>query len=116
MGCEKNGSAERDWKLFRKKLPDWQENCMERLNKEYIAILSQENKDPSEMFWELDERIQRDKKLTGVMAYEVSRSNMFTLLLDLLREKTITLDDLSEFSEELQERLKWLVKPARRKN
>ena len=37
---------EKDWKLFRKKLPGWQEDCMNRLNKEYMEILSQEGKFP----------------------------------------------------------------------
>ena len=30
---------EKDWKLFRKNLPDWQENYMEKLIKEYIEFL-----------------------------------------------------------------------------
>ena len=32
--------SEKDWKLFRKKLPGWQEAYMERLCKEYINLLS----------------------------------------------------------------------------
>jgi len=31
---------ERDWKLFRKYLPDWQENYMEKLIKDYIEFLN----------------------------------------------------------------------------
>lgn len=108
---KKNTLAEKDWKLFRKKLPEWQENCMNQLNKEYIEILSQEGKNPSDIFWELDSRIKHDKRLTGVMVHDMSRSQMHIHLLDLLREKTITLDDLSDFSEDLQERIKWLVQP-----
>lgn len=106
---------EKDWKLFRKKLPDWQEDCMNRLNKEYMEILSQEGKNPSDIFWELDSRLKRDKNLTGVIARDMSRSNMYGLLIDLLREDTITLNDLSDFSEELQERLQWLIKPEERR-
>ena len=37
MECSKE-----DWKLFRSKIPGWQEAYMERLNKEYIEILSSE--------------------------------------------------------------------------
>lgn len=29
-----------DWKLFRTKLPDWQEAYMDKLNQEYIQLLS----------------------------------------------------------------------------
>ena len=32
--------TEADWKLFRKKLPEWQENYMGKLIKEYAAILA----------------------------------------------------------------------------
>ena len=31
---------EKDWKQFRKMLPEWQEAYMERLTKEYIELLS----------------------------------------------------------------------------
>ena len=106
---------EKDWKLFRKKLPGWQEDCMNRLNKEYMEILSQEGKNPLDIFWELDNRFKRDKKLIGVIACDMKRSNMYGLLIDLLGENTITLDDLSDFSEELQERLRWLIKPEERR-
>ena len=47
---------ESDWKLFRKKIVDWQEDHMDKLNKEYIALLS-EDKDASEKFWTLHDRI-----------------------------------------------------------
>lgn len=105
---------EKDWKLFRKNLPGWQEAFMDRLNKEYMKILSQEGKNPSSIFWELEDRIKCDKKLTGVIARDMSRSNMYNLLMDLLREDAITLDDLSDFSEELQERMQWFVKATER--
>ena len=29
--------SEKDWKLFREKVPGWQESFMERLNREYIV-------------------------------------------------------------------------------
>ena len=34
--------TEKDWKLFRKKAVDWQEAHMDKLNKEYIELLSRE--------------------------------------------------------------------------
>ena len=36
-----------DWKLFREKLPDWQENYVERLLKRYIKNLNDESKPAS---------------------------------------------------------------------
>lgn len=93
--------SEKDWKLFRKKLPDWQEGYMEKLNKEYIELLSAEG-NASYKFWALEKRIRQDKKDCGVQC-EMSRSNQFYNMLSLLNEGAITLDDLEEFSDDLKE-------------
>ena len=94
---------ESDWKLFRKKLPDWQESYMAKLNQEYIQLLTGPG-DASDKFWELEKRIKNDKHDVGVVA-EMRRSVMFSNLIDLLREGAITLGDLDDFSEELRESL-----------
>ena len=104
---------EQDWKLFRKKLPGWQENYMAQLNREYQEILAQD-KNSSDIFWELEERIWKDKKKTGVIIRGMSRSKMWEHILDLLLEGAITLEDLSEFSEDLQERMAWNMKRSER--
>ena len=39
-----NRFSEKDWKLFRSKIAGWQEAYMDKLNKEYMAILSGEGK------------------------------------------------------------------------
>lgn len=57
-----NRFSERDWKLFRRKIVDWQEAYMDKLNKKYIEILSGEG-NPSDKFWKLEERIKTEKKL-----------------------------------------------------
>ena len=94
------GFTEKDWKLFRKKIVDWQEAYMDRLNKEYIALLSEDD-DASTKFWKLEERIRKDKRKAGVQV-EMSRSNMIDNLLSLIDEGAIGLEDLDGFSEELQ--------------
>ena len=100
------GYLESDWKVYKSKIADWQEDYMERLCKEYIELLSSD-KLPSERFWELEKRINTDKRATGVIATN-SRSKLIGNILDLLREGAITFDDLTDFSEELQERIKVL--------
>lgn len=95
---------EKDWKLFRKKLPDWQETFMAELNKEYILILSQ-NRNASDNFWELEKRIREDKRKTAVLARDIRRSNMLSLMMDLIHEGAISADDLDGFSKDLQDRL-----------
>jgi hypothetical protein len=47
-----------DWKLFRERLPEWQEHYMERLTKEYIELLSSPG-NASDHFWELEKRIKK---------------------------------------------------------
>ena len=93
---------EKDWKLFRKLLPGWQEAYMERLTMEYIELLSSDRQ-ASDKFWELDKRIKQDKRCTGVLARDVKRSNMFQLIINLIYEEDISEDDLNEFSEDLRD-------------
>ena len=83
---------ETDWKLFRSRVADWQEAYMDRLNKEYIELLSGEG-NASEKFWALEERINKDKKDKGVIL-EMSRSQMFSNILSLIEEGAIGYEDL----------------------
>ncbi len=98
--------SKRDWKLFREKLPGWQESYMERLCKEYVELLTSDAKG-SEKFWALEKQIKEDRKDPGVIV-SVSRSNMVFDILGLLRDNAITLDDLADFSEEFQEQIKFM--------
>ncbi len=52
MAVEIQEFTEKDWKLFRSKIVGWQEAYMDRLNKEYIELLSTDD-NPSEKFWKL---------------------------------------------------------------
>ena len=99
-----NNFSEKDWKLFRKKIVGWQEAYMEKLNKEYVEILTREG-NASDKFWELEKRIRNDKKDCGVRC-EMRRSNQFFIILSLLNEGAITFEDLEDFSEDLQDTLK----------
>ena len=93
---------EKDWKLFRKKLPVWQEVYMERLTKEYAELLNGDDA-ASEKFWALDKRIRADRKRLGVCVDGVTRSKLQNILTGLIIENVITEDDLQDFSEELRE-------------
>lgn len=99
---------EQDWKLFRKKLPLWQEAYLDRLNQEYIQLLSGAGS-ASEKFWKLEKRIRRDQKSVGVVA-DMRRSQMYSNLLSLLVNGIIWEKDLDGFSEELSETLKYVVR------
>ena len=99
--------TEHDWKIFRKKIPDWQEAYMERLAKEYILLLQSEKK-ASSKFWELEKRIKEDKKSPGVII-DMRRSTAINQIVNLLLGEVISLDDLKEFSDDLQEAVRFIV-------
>ena len=88
-----------DWKLFQKKVPDWQEAYIEKLLKEYINLL-EEPKLPSIKFWELKKRISNDQKSPGVLI-EMTKKEMFLNIVDLINIGAITIADLDGFSNEL---------------
>ena len=99
--------SKRDWKLFRERVSDWQERYMEQLSKEYIEILSAPG-NASDHFWEIEDRIKKDKKHPGVIL-EMSKSNAIWDIAMLIGYKVITMDDLDGFSEELIEGVKLIL-------
>ena len=93
--------SKRDWKLYREKLPEWQEAFMEKLVAEYVEYLTSDEP-ASTKFWEMEKRIKRDKKNPGVWI-EVNKQDMPFDLLRLLQEEVITVDDLEDFSNDVKE-------------
>lgn len=93
--------TESDWKLFRKKIVEWQENYIDNLNQEYIKLLSQDGT-PSDKFWKLSKRINKDKRSHGVVI-DLRRSTMVVNILDLLNNKIIEIGDLDDFSDILKD-------------
>ena len=90
----------KDWMLFKEKIVIWQENRMAKLCSEYIELLSS-SAPSSEKFWAPDERLRHDKRSAGVWI-RMSRSEMPFIILRLLDEGSITVDDLTEFSDEMK--------------
>lgn len=100
------GFAEEDWRLFRKKLPEWQEAYMDGLVREYIQLLS-DSRAPSEKFWVLERRIREDKHRAGV-CLDMRRSYMLDNIIRLLREGVITVEALDDFSDELKDAVRFV--------
>lgn len=98
---QERGFTERDWNLFRNKAVDWQESYIDRLNKEYMELLSGDA-NPSEKFWRLEKRIKQDRKKAGLQL-EMRRSTLIHNIISLINEGTISFDDLEEFSDEMRE-------------
>lgn len=99
---------ESDWRVFRQKLAEWQEKHMETLIVEYAALLAGSGA-ASDKFWALEKRINTDKRQTGVVAH-MSRSNMYLILINLLSEGVITIDDLDGFSDDLREKMAFVMR------
>ena len=66
--------SKQDFKIFKNKIGEWQEKYIEKLNEEYIKILSAEG-NPAEKFWMLENRIKNDKKSCGV-SIEINKNNI----------------------------------------
>lgn len=90
-----------DWKLLRKLVPKWQGRYMEKLNKEYIEILSRKG-NPSTNFWDIEQRINKDKNHIGVVI-NMRRSRMIENIIMMLREKVIDIEEIDDFSDELKQ-------------
>ena len=88
--------SKKDWALFRSKLPEWQESYMGKLVQEYIDLLS-EDRYASDKFWDLDEKLKKDKKHPGVQL-EVRKSTVLYDIARFLKDGVITEGDLAEFS------------------
>ena len=99
--------SEEDWKLFREKLPLWQEAYIDKLNQEYIKILTS-SESSSERFWKLEAKINSDKRKTGVTC-DMRRSKMIENILSLIRENVIGIEELSDFSDELKATIKHIL-------
>ena len=99
--------SEKDWKLFKAKIIIWQESYIDKLNHEYIEILSS-NENSSDKFWKLEKRIKQDKRSTGVIC-KVKRSNLIENVFSLINEGVICFDDLFEFSDNLKATVKLML-------
>ena len=97
-----------DWKLFRARLPEWQEKYMERLTKEYIELLSS-SEPASTRFWELEKRIKEDRRHPGVIL-EMRKSTAAWNIANLVAGDVINLDDLDGFSQDLIDGVKLMLK------
>ena len=96
-----------DWKMVQEKVPEWQEQYMQQLIKEYIILLSAPG-NAADHFWELEKRIKIDRKHPGVLI-EMKKSNAIWDIAMYVRNEVITMDDLAGFSEDLIDAVKLIL-------
>ena len=100
--------SKHDWKLFREKLPVWQESYMDRLNREYIVLLSAEDKKTPEKFWEIEKRIKDDRRHLGVIM-RMTKSEAIWNIVSLIRLDVITFDEMDDFSDALKQEVEMIL-------
>jgi hypothetical protein len=98
--------TKKDWKMYRNKIALWQESYMEKLIQEYMTLLN-DDLPASTKFWELEKKIKQDKKKPGVIL-ELRKRDMLFDIIRLINDGVITMDDLSDFTDELRENVKIL--------
>lgn len=81
---------------------------MDRLNKEYIALLSEKDKKASEKLWELEKRIKDDRRHPGVIM-RMTKSEAIWNIVSLIRLDVITFDELNKFSDELRQEVEMII-------
>ena len=89
--------TEQDWKLFRSRIPQWQEAYMDKLNAQYVSLLTADGK-ASDKFWELEKRLRKDRQSVGVCV-DMRRSKLIWNLIELANDGVISRADLDGFSE-----------------
>ena len=80
---------------------------MDRLNKEYIELLSGDE-NASDKFWKLEERIRQDRKHSGVIM-QMRKSEMLYDIVILIRDGVINVQDLEDFSEKLKQQVQIIL-------
>ncbi len=102
--------SKHDWKVYCKKLAQWQERYIEVLIEEYGKIINDGTQLASDKFWQLEKRIRKDRKHPGVVI-EVRRSDAILNIVYFYRAGMISEADLEGFSEDLQDIVHSLCAP-----
>jgi len=96
---------ESDWKTFRKRVPQWRERYLSRKNQEIITVLTDEQRTPTEQFWDAKAKMKEESKILETCLDGHSRSKMSGYLSLMYRYGFIGDADLDEFSGELRARI-----------
>ena len=97
---------ESDWKKFRKIASELRERYLERVNREIAAIFSNHEGTPTDQFWDVEGRIQKEARIVRDCLDDHRRSSMVMKMLVMQGHGMLADKDLDGFSEELSERLK----------
>ena len=97
---------ESDWKKFKNSLDKWRERYLKWKNDEIRSILEDRDRDETDKFWDIVGFQKNEAKILRDCLDGNSRSNMMLQMALMKKYKMIDRDDISEFSEEIQNLLK----------
>lgn len=91
-----------DWKKYKERIEDWQEEYVEILLKEYVAFL--QTKEPASIkFRELEKRIKTDKRKPGLTFTNRNKESAVYDIVEYVRKGIVTQKELDYFSNDLRE-------------
>jgi hypothetical protein len=103
-----NHPKESDWKQFRKLVPGLRERYLEKVNQQVAALLADAERTPTERFWDVQERIEKEEGVLRACFDDHRRSKMIFAMAAMQSRGVLNDNDLEGFSEELRERMQVL--------
>lgn len=100
---------ESDWKLFKSRLDEQREKYLTFRNSEIIKQLSNPDNTATDNYWNALKKMKEEKKILDRCLSGYKRSNMLQHIVAMCYCGMMTDEDLLDFSEELQERVRELL-------
>lgn len=89
-------------------MPGLRERYLEKVNLEVAAFLADENRTPTERFWDVQERIEKEEGVLRDCFDDHRRSKLISSMAAMHKRGVLNDNDLEGFSDELRERMKVL--------
>lgn len=93
---------ESDWRIFRKRVPEWRERFIDVQIRHIVRVLNEENATSTERFWKANDLMKEKARILVQCLDGHSRSRMVMYLGLMCGHGLVFESDLKEFSEELQ--------------
>jgi hypothetical protein len=94
---------ESDWKVFRRRVPEWRERYLVDRVSPIAAVLTDPSRSATERFWEAKAQIDEEARILVACLDGHSRSSMLWYLVLMYRHGMITASDLGEFTDGVRE-------------
>ncbi len=107
-------AGESDWKKYSSMTKALRERYLEEKNRKFAGALTGDGKTATDRFWDTLEEMKKEAKVLRRCLDPHSRSHMSENMLQMLLSGMLKEEELEEFSPELRESLKSLLKIFRK--